>query len=154
MLLRLLAASFTILFFTGNSFSQSGMLDKTFGNKGIVATGLKLYSDEHYMFADKMIQLPDDKVLVAASTKYGSTHAYLSKYFNDGSIDSSFGNNGRLSIYSGKNDFEIDALAADQAGRILFTANLYSSSVFSKSILVRLTPNGSYDSSFAGTGII
>ncbi len=120
-----------------------GTVDHSFGNMG------------QFMppdCANQMALQPDGKILVASSTP--STFVmYLSRYLQDGEVDSTFGVNGisTLDWYDG--DCKALALLAD--GKIVTGGNGTDFSLVNNAtdmLLTRHLPNGRLDTTFNHTG--
>ncbi len=98
-------------------FDNSGALDITFGGTGIVLTdfGAKEYGADILQQADGKI------ILVGASDTAGVKSLLLARYNNDGSLDSSFGNSGKIIT----NDADFGAGVALQSdGKILVAGSV------------------------------
>ncbi len=122
-----------------NAKSQQGSLDPTFGSNGIVNTS---FPGENTVYFTQAIQ-QDDKVVVAAQfydVPVTSNVIKLVRYLPDGSIDASFGDNGR----SVPINFGVSSLATQEDGKIIAAGGA----------LVRLMPNGTIDSSFGINGTV
>jgi uncharacterized delta-60 repeat protein len=151
---KLLSVLFISLFIYTNIFSQAaGTLDKSFGNKGVAQIPVVLSNGDNYVEASKIAQLSNGKFIVAAVAN-GSSYfdAYIYRLNNDGSLDNSFGNQGRVLIYSGVNHFQFHDLLIDSSDNILFSKITSTPSSY-KFVVIRLKKDGSYDSFFNGNGI-
>jgi uncharacterized delta-60 repeat protein len=71
-------------------YTSQGLLDSTFGTNGIVTTNVVPGQPD---FLHAALVQPDGKIVAAGS--YGNSH-YLVRYQSNGSIDNSFGTNGKL----------------------------------------------------------
>jgi len=116
-----------------NSFGKrraNGSIDSSFGINGFVAD----YVDPYGQQADpyKMAIEPDGKIVVA------SYYRGLVRYNTDGSLDSSFSENGNQI-----NDYYYYALAIDKDGKIIVAGSDYIS---------RYNIDGSADTTFSGDG--
>ena len=121
-------------------YSADGSLDTTFGNKGLaIPTG----PYEGYAVAVQ----PDNKIIVA-----GVDYGYESKYivavrFNaDGSVDSGFGENGRIINLYGTIAFHI---SLQEDGKIVFSGT--NGHAF---VTLRYLENGTIDESFGSNGLV
>lgn len=142
-LLLVLAISFA-------SYSQSGTLDPTFGNDGIVETAISSTANS----ATGVIVQPDGKII---STFYAEEPildmAAVARYNTDGSLDDNFGTNGIVALQIGTNSaYAMDA-ALQPDGKIVIGAYSWD---FNEStgdfILIRLLDDGTLDNSFGTDG--
>jgi uncharacterized delta-60 repeat protein len=74
-------------------YEPDGELDRSFGSGGLVTSG---FGDLSQDYGETVAVQPDGKVLVAGSTS--SSGAVLVRYDRDGSLDTTFGSAGRVSI--------------------------------------------------------
>ncbi|HYK45702.1 MAG TPA: Calx-beta domain-containing protein, partial [Parafilimonas sp.] len=128
-----------------------GSLDSSFGINGRVNTYFDSGPDFGLLATSLLIQ-PDGK-LVAGGFKWGSAqpqYYILARYLPDGTLDSAFGENGKviheIGPFPKENELNVLALQAD--GKILAGGNSDGYCV------VRYKANGSIDSSFANNGIL
>jgi uncharacterized delta-60 repeat protein len=82
------------------------------------------------------------RILVAGSM--------VARYLPDGSLDSSFGSNGVVTVDMSTSDDIAQGIALDAQGRILLTGSTNSSTTGEDIALARLTAAGSVDTSFGG----
>ncbi|HZO05641.1 MAG TPA: hypothetical protein VFB52_04585, partial [Solirubrobacterales bacterium] len=120
-----------------------GSFDRSYGGDGFVSVFL---SKTAYLFANDgggAIAFRDGKLTVALESESGgSDRAY--RFNSDGSLDLSFGGDGRVDqelLVGRKSD-----LAVDAAGRTVATAEYGR--------VIRLLPDGSLDPSFGDAGIV
>ncbi len=143
-----------------NSFSQSGMLDPTFGNQGIVITDIN-QSDFIY---DMIIQ-PDQKILTLGYSggfiSFGGAELItVARYLPDGSLDQNFGDYGISIIKISHDNFDACyAMALQSDGRVVLAGRTNYDDVINKYTvddfaLLRLNSNGSLDSTFGNAGIV
>lgn len=132
-------------------FNERGMLDNTFGNRGIVITDLyNKYNTSH------SVTLSNGGKYIVAGYGYKenktNTDIIIAKYNNDGSIDSTFGESGFSFTDINQSDELAWFVATQEDGKIVVTG--YTKSDTSKSVLtIRLNPDGSPDDDFALNGI-
>ena len=133
-------ASFQVTLSVGQTLAP-GSLDPTFGNGGVVATSF----GGQYPMVTQIVQQADGKlVAVGLEPSVGFAAA---RYNTDGSLDTSFGNSGTVTIGSTHTAFHV-ALQAD--GKILLSGDL--NTFPDETEVVRLNANGSLDSSFGVDG--
>ena len=127
-----------------------GALDTTFGSDGFAMVPYGKWAGA----AAAAVQ-PNGEIVTAGETKVGGRKEIIATRFNpDGTLDSSFGRNGIVTVKLG-NDAGVDsgaALALQQDGKIVIagTAVLGRQPEF---IAVRLEPSGKLDPSFGRRGV-
>jgi uncharacterized delta-60 repeat protein len=126
-----------------------GSLDETFGDNGTVRSDLTNYSDN----ANDMVLQPDGKIIVGGYiTSIIKGSALLVRYNTNGSLDSSFGNNG-FTIHTVGYASDAKSIQLQSDGKII-TAGGYNESLKSSGhfTVSRFTKNGTIDSSFGDNG--
>lgn len=107
-----------------------GRPDSLFGNNGSVVIDLPPTRE----IITKIIPLPDGRILIAGDAYYGddyyfpdSTRILVGRLWPDGSVDTSFGNNGffYLQFDSGCNSSMLGDIAVDSEGRVLVSGASY-----------------------------
>lgn len=101
--------------------------------------------------------LQDDGKLVVVGRGGDRGFAFM-RFFNDGTLDTNFGNNGRINVkYSGASDNdEPHAIALQRNGKIVasgYFTTRFAVTPDSDFAVVRLTPEGLPDASFGNGGI-
>jgi uncharacterized delta-60 repeat protein len=144
---------FSFLLTAHGVFSQaSGTLDATFGTGGRVVTSMSSANDR----AGGVIVQADGKIVVAG-TSYTYTSPYVNfivliRYNNNGTIDSTFGSNGKINTNFGAGNCDFSAMTIQTDGKIVITCNVNSGVVSNQIGLVRYKINGSLDSTFGING--
>ena len=133
-------------------YNPDGSLDSTFGSGGITLTSMGFYGGS----ARDILLQPDGKIIAAGSGYDNATnHDFgLARYNADGTLDTSFSGDGKVttSITGGRDRAQALALQAD--GRIV-AVGIANESFSSASIAaVRYNHDGSLDTSFDGDGIV
>lgn len=123
--------------------NPNGSLDPSFDGDGRL--GIDSGGDE---FAEDLAVQSDGKMLIAGRTSIGSDVA-LYRLNADGSFDPSFDGDGRLGIDLGGGE-TATSVVVQADGKILVAGR---TSVNSSGIVLRLNPDGSSDTSFAGGGV-
>ena len=114
-------------------FNADGSLDSSFGTGGMATTPFLFgsFADDNYDWGaiSRMLVQPDQKILVAGPADYadGVVHSWvLSRYNTNGSLDTSFGTRGILSVplkgyggYPTETPFLPGGLALQSDGKIL-----------------------------------
>ncbi|MBI3822042.1 MAG: PKD domain-containing protein [Planctomycetes bacterium] len=143
---------------TGNDFflarlNPDGSLDSSFGSGGMVTTDFgSLYEG---LEGDVAIQA-DGKIVVSGTTDVnGTAYFAVARYNPDGSLDSSFGTDGKVTTDFGGTGADADGdIALQTDGRIIvlgqasFTNTIGDSDI----VLARYNVDGSLDGSFGSAG--
>ncbi|MBK8245085.1 MAG: hypothetical protein IPK88_16785 [Saprospiraceae bacterium] len=149
--MKYLFSSFIIIFSIYRVFSQHGQLDLTFNRSGKAIFPI----DNQSLEANSIITQTDGKILIsgiATSTKTKRDY-FVIRCKNNGELDESFNQNGKLIIdFYGKDDFCYD-LAQQPDGKILMTGIVSLPNFERKAGIVRLNTNGTLDSTFGTNGI-
>ena len=115
----------------------NGSLDPTFGRKGVVC------NNTFGEFGTQAMEIQaDDKIVVSGDPRGADNFQTLLRYMPNGTIDSSFGINGKVTNTLVKNNEKALAMLPD--GRIL--------ALFDGFGVARYMPDGSPDTSFNHTG--
>ncbi|MBZ0207449.1 MAG: T9SS type A sorting domain-containing protein [Flavobacteriales bacterium] len=142
----LLTAWFLAL--AATTFAQPGSLDSTFGTNGKVFTTFGTSYDQGYAVA---IQA-DGKVVVAGySNKNPDDDFAVARYNTDGTLDNSFGTDGKVTTPIGIYDEWGKSVAIQADGKIV-VAGSTSSDTDDDFALVRYNTDGTLDTSFSGDG--
>jgi uncharacterized delta-60 repeat protein len=132
-------------------YNADGTLDNSFGNSGIVITNLSGTFDDPYIHS--VVLLANGKIIVGGRAEEWF-NAYsgliLICYNSDGSLDLSFGNQGIL-LYPAGNFSSITDIKVQPDGKIIAAGDVHYGGF--DVIVVRLYPNGSFDTSFGNGGI-
>ena len=127
---------------------QPGDLDSTFGVNGIVVTDFTGKTDQAFAVAIQM----DAKIVVAGCSSNGINHDFaLVRYDLDGTIDSTFGVNGKVLTPVGSKDDYAAAVAIQADGKIVAAGSSHNGSDFDIA-LVRYKEDGAIDSTFGING--
>lgn len=135
--------------------NSDGTLDAGFGGNGLVRTDFAGQYD--YGSAPPVI-LADGKILLGGSATLNvadGTDFALVRYNADGSLDTTFGQGGKLTIDFQHGSDRINKILVQPDGRIVAVGSAYDASPTLKSMeiaMVRLMPDGSLDASFGNGG--
>jgi uncharacterized delta-60 repeat protein len=137
-------------------YNADGSLDTSFGSGGYTVTAFGGNSERVWAVAVQPQADGTSKILAAGETvqtqKHGKTvtstvEIALARYNANGTLDTTFGTNGKvITNPAGQGDYA-RSMAVDGSGRIVVAAE----SNLGVATLVRYTPNGALDTSF-GTG--
>lgn len=130
---------------------RDGGLDTSFGTGGKVTTGFNNAgrSDEALAVAVQ----PDGKILVAGTSDQGATgyDFALARYNADGTLDTTFGNVGRVTTSFGNGADKAYALLLQPDGKIVLAGDSNQGASGNDFALARYNANGTLDAAF-GTG--
>lgn len=127
-----------------NLFAQDGLLDTTFGINGIVITDIVSNDD----FAFSVISQNEDKILVLGkSTNSSSDNFCIIRFNSDGTLDQTFGNNGKI-VTEIANSGNLYDIKIQNDGKIIGVYNDINV------VLFRFNADGTPDLSFADQGKI
>ena len=128
-------------------FYKDGILDKEFGNKGL------LISDFGNLETLGSVDANGDNIIAIGSTlsAKGRQLAVVSLK-NNGKLDKKFGNNGKLVLSFGSFEHTANALSIQSDNTILIAGSVIDGGV-SKGFLARLSSKGSLDRSFGTNGV-
>ena len=121
-------------------YNPDGNLDLSFDNDGLVTTNV--YGDLDS--ADTMALQADGKIILGGQTGIGYT---LVRYNPDGSLDESFGNEGKLVTVITNFNGKVNWIAVQTDGKIILAGKWGSDFV-----LLRYNQDGTLDTSFNGNG--
>jgi uncharacterized delta-60 repeat protein len=130
-------------------YNNDGSLDSSFGNGGKVTTNFFGGSDDR---GNSVVIQSDGKIVVAGSSIWGLA---LARYNNNGSLDNSFGVNGKVKTVIGSNGDYGYSVALQSDGKIVMggISHFLSSTEWDIS-LIRYTTDGNLDSTFGSNGIV
>ncbi|RIK41779.1 MAG: hypothetical protein DCC55_10755 [Chloroflexi bacterium] len=128
-------------------YNSDGSLDTTFGNAGKVTTDFT-GNDEH---AYAVVLQDDGKIIVAGLTYVGEASDFaLARYNSDGSLDASFGANGKITTaFEGFAHGQSIAVQTD--GKIIVAGLAYINEQYDF-VLARYNSDGSLDTAFGTNG--
>ena len=138
---------------TSSTFGQPGVLDQTFGINGKVLTSISPVSFE----ATSVAIQSDGKLVVLGHTNKLTIGVFaVVRYQVNGSLDSSFANNGKFTYNLFTNNDRSQSIAVQPDGKILIGGHAETNTSTGESdfILLRLTASGSLDSSFGTNGLV
>ena len=147
---KLLLPLFAILFGGMNAFAQPGTLDLTFDTDGIVLVNPTNVFDN----AQDVIVLGDNKIFICGTTgMFTDFDMMVAKLNEDGSYDTSFGNNGVFTLANtAGSDFAYDMTLLPN-GNILVVGAKSLTAADTQFAAWAIKPDGTLDPSFAVNGV-
>jgi uncharacterized delta-60 repeat protein len=129
-------------------YNTDGSLDSTFDGDGKVTTAMGSVED---IIRSVITQL-DGKIVVAGYSKNATDYDFaLARYNTDGSLDSTFDGDGKLTTAIGSGNDQAFSMVLQSDGKIL-VAGYSTNATDADFALVRYNANGSLDTSFDGDG--
>lgn len=136
-------------------FNSDGSPDSSFGSGGAVIVNSPIE------FARGLAVQADGKVLVSGYDPASSDTFAVLRLTSSGVLDGSFGSGGEVIQQLGQTCMtcaapisEADALTVQPDGRVVVVGEASDSSGHDDSLIVRLHPDGSFDSSFGAGGVV
>jgi uncharacterized delta-60 repeat protein len=154
--ISLVAAIIGPFFIAGStSIPSDGDLDPSFGSGGVVMTDFNTSTDIAYSVALQ----PDGKLVAAGITytdnDFSNQDFAIARYNVDGSLDASFGTNGRVTTDFPGLVAAISAVVVQPDEKIVVAGGAYPLFTFAGDFKVaRYNPDGSLDTSFGSGGIV
>jgi len=133
-------------------YGADGSLDPTFGNGGKVTTAIGSAFDR----AHALVLQPDGK-LVAAGSTYNQATNYdfaLVRYNSDGSLDATFGSNGKVTTSIAGGADEAFALVLQPDGKLVAAGYANQGATSNDFALARYSASGALDPTFGNGGIV
>ncbi|HEX8250396.1 MAG TPA: hypothetical protein VF599_19635, partial [Pyrinomonadaceae bacterium] len=139
--------SSSVLNFTVMRYNANGTLDSGFGTGGVVFTE---FDNNHEVAYSVAIQ-PDGKIVAAGTDNQRQYDTILARYNADGTLDTTFDGDGKVSNDFGSDSGESNAVITQPDGKIIVAgyADDFTRSHFA---VARYLQNGRLDTSFGGTG--
>lgn len=136
-----------VLNFTVLRYNANGTLDAGFGTGGVVFTEF----DNNHEIAYTVAIQPDGKIIAAGTDDQRQYDTILARYNPNGSLDTTFNGDGRVSNDFGSDIGESLAVITQPDGKIIIAgyAKDFTKSYFA---VARYTVNGQLDTTFGGTG--
>ncbi len=137
-------------------YDKSGKLDSAFGINGLVVADFGLFE-----YANCMKLLSNDKILVAGSCRKRNVNSknncLIARFNADGSLDRTFGDNGKVITDAGSTYGSVINSIAITADRSIIAAgkaeNLYGS-IYNKILLAKYTADGKLITDFGVNGFV
>lgn len=137
-----------------NAMAQFGGLDPSFGNEG------KVYSN--FSGADRIsdfVILPNGKIVAggyARTSGISNNNDFMvCRYHPDGTLDTTFGNNGKTIIDYNNAINNLTSICILQDGKILAAGNVFTNPPAASNFLfMRFNADGSHDTNFGTNGFV
>ncbi|MEX1047619.1 MAG: hypothetical protein WD050_09505 [Actinomycetota bacterium] len=130
-------------------YNSDGSLDSSFDGDGLVTTPIASSHDEIYALALQS----DGKIVAGGITWDGTaTDFAIARYNADGSLDSSFDGDGKVTTIVGPSDDHVFALALQTDSKIVVAGPTRATNW--DFAIARYKADGSLDSSFGGDGVV
>lgn len=132
-------------------YQRDGAIDTTFGNNGVVTTDVSTGSD----VANAVAIQADGKIVVAGSADVspkGKSFAVV-RYNADGSLDGTFGDNGKVITSFGSQSDEAFAVVVQADGKIVLGGHYRHATQGLDFALARYETNGTLDVGFGVNGL-
>src|SRR5690242_5316647 len=132
-------------------YLPDGQLDLTFGSAGKVTTAISGNGDDAYA----LVIQPDGRIVLAGSVSGQSEEFGLVRYNSDGTLDSTFGSAGEVTLEFDHFGDAAQALALQSDGKIVVAGRATQHSPpfdFQRFGIARYNPDGTLDSSFGSAG--
>jgi uncharacterized delta-60 repeat protein len=136
-------------------YNSNGSLDTGFGWGGYVTTSFTTFTEDNRGYGHAVALQPDGKIVVAGYTN-GSSYIALARYNSDGSLDTGFGDGGKvMSDFDKCNGVEGYAMALQSDGKVLVAGDCEPINNNNEAfLLVRYNSDGSLDTGFGNGGIV
>jgi uncharacterized delta-60 repeat protein len=143
----------TFLDFALARYLPDGSLDPAFGTEGKVATDfLSIPQQPSSDYARALALQSDGHIVVAGTTSTGGWDFALARYNSDGSLDSNFGNGGKVTTdFSGLSDDQAHNVVI-QGENVIVAGESYAPGRGFEFALTRYKNDGSLDQSFGDGG--
>ncbi|MBX7154762.1 MAG: T9SS type A sorting domain-containing protein [Candidatus Kapaibacterium sp.] len=135
-------------------YNTDGSLDKSFNANGIIVYPLSVDSI-NYATAYTIAIQKDGKILIAGGGKAANGNITLLRFNNNGSIDNSFGNNGKVVTEVANTELDIAySMVLQSDNKIVVVGTTDVGGTNSNIILLRYNANGSPDNTFGTNGMV
>ncbi len=131
-------------------YNPDGTVDATFSGDGRATTDFLKVTKRHSGYDVAFgVAIQADGRLVAAGSAGGFVKVAVVRYNPDGTLDSTFGGDGKTTTNFSDGDDWASAVAIQADGRIVVAGSSHASGF----ALARYNPDGTLDSSFGGDGV-
>ena len=130
----------------GNAYVS---VDPSFGDNGEVTADFFGSTGD---FGTRMVQQPDGKIVIAGYLQGGLRNVGISRYETDGSLDTTFGDNGRV-ITDLNSSEDVRRILIDDQGRLIVAGNFGIARYFLQDDAPNSIHAGDLDASFGSGGL-
>lgn len=130
-------------------YTKNGSPDSTFDGDGKVITAL----GSQYSEANGIVQQPDGKIMAVGFAVTNGSDFALVRYSANGSLDTTFDNDGKVITDFGVNSAFLNSVALQPDGKIVAGGSVEWSGTYDF-VLAKYNTNGSLDSNFGFNGVI
>ncbi len=144
--------------FAMSRYNPNGTLDNSFGTNGTVITDFNNEND----YCDSMILQNDGKIILAGASSLLTelSNFGVARYNIDGTLDTTFGTNGKISLNLGSQfytntDDTGKSIKLQSSGKLVlggYSFRQFQSDNLSPFVIIRLNSNGTLDTSFGVNG--
>lgn len=132
--------------------NSDGSIDNTFGTNGITTTSNSIYQDHLTAFSVDIDS--DGKILTGGYTGITPNFSIvIMRYLSNGSLDNSFGTNGKAITNIGDGWDEAQSIMVDADAKIVISGRSHNGSNSDFAVL-RYHNNGTLDNSFGSNGVV
>jgi uncharacterized delta-60 repeat protein len=134
-------------------YQTNGSVDATFGVSGKVVTQMVPLATSRYDLVHSVAFQSDGKIILGGKCYDGVyTDFCAARYLPNGAIDTTLDGDGRVFVTIAIDSFEVPiALALQSDNKIVMAGDCWNGSLFNF-CTIRLTANGSFDTTFSGDG--
>lgn len=126
-------------------YNPDGTLDTSFGGDGKIQTAF----GSRYSLAEDIAIQADGRIILTGTAGFDDTRFALTRYNPDGTLDATFGGDGRVRTQFGTTLASAHGIALQPDGKILVVGERLD-----RFALARYNLNGSLDASFGGDGTL
>jgi len=138
--------------FSLERLNSNGSLDASFGNQGVVTTSFTATTA-----ATQVVVQPDGKIVLAGDGGVKGGQYYgafeLARYNADGSLDTSFGQQGKVTTFFGRFQVSTQALLLQANGELIVAGDIPLVGP-QEWLMARYNTNGRLDTTFGNKGIV
>jgi uncharacterized delta-60 repeat protein len=128
-----------------------GSLDMTFGSNGLVVTR---FGDGPASARDIHV-LPDGRIVVAGTARVADVDVFaVARYLGDGTLDASFGTEGRVTTSLGRPAHEGHSIAVQSDGSVILAGTVGTHTPDARFAMLRYTAAGVLDTGFGTDGAV
>ena len=131
-------------------FDAAGNLDSTFGSNGKVLSDIRLGTDDYAYDAAGSREGDGKIVVIGPSDGVG----YLLRYNRDGTLDATFGQEGKLPLKFGVASFNAQGVDVQADGKIVAVGYALQESTQYDFAVMRFNNDGTLDTSFGAGGLV